>query len=158
MSALADPHQWTLKSIGTPPPTVEIKLVDFAEAGYHAKNNQGEVWVRGPAVSDEYYENPEENAKAFTSDGWFKTGDIGEWDDKGLLRIIDRTKNLVKTLNGEYIAIEKVSKSALFYMYMLNPGSWNRCIERQASLPTYAFTRTQIASSRLPSSFPLSQR
>jgi acyl-coenzyme A synthetase/AMP-(fatty) acid ligase len=41
-------------------------------------------------------------------DGWFKTGDIGEFDANGHLKVIDRKKNMVKTLNGEYIALEKV--------------------------------------------------
>lgn len=111
MTALCDPLNWTLDAIGGVPPTVEVKLIDFADAGYYAKNNQGQVLVRGPTVLDEYYENPEETKKAITPDGWFMTGDIGEWDENGHLRIIDRTKNLVKTLNGEYIALEKVGAS-----------------------------------------------
>jgi long-chain acyl-CoA synthetase len=108
MTALCDPLEWTLDAIGGLPTTVEIKLVDFADAGYFAKNNQGEVWVRGPTVLDSYYENPVETQNAITSDGWFKTGDIGEWDANYHLKVIDRKKNMVKTLNGEYIAIEKV--------------------------------------------------
>jgi long-chain acyl-CoA synthetase len=109
MTALCDPLQWTVDAIGGLPPTVEVKLVDYAEAGYLAKNNQGEVWVRGPTVFEEYHNDPEETRAAITEDGWFKTGDVGEWDENFHLRIIDRTKNLVKTLNGEYIALEKVS-------------------------------------------------
>jgi long-chain acyl-CoA synthetase len=58
-----------------------------------------------------YYENEEETKAALTEDGWFKTGDIGEFDSNGQLRLIDRKKNLVKTLNGEYIALEKVKSS-----------------------------------------------
>jgi long-chain acyl-CoA synthetase len=57
---------------------------------------------------DGYYgPSASENEGVITKDGWFRTGDIGEWDAKGHLRIIDRKKNLVKTLNGEYIALEK---------------------------------------------------
>jgi long-chain acyl-CoA synthetase len=55
-----------------------------------------------------YYDDPTQTSEAVTSDGWFKTGDIGEWDKNGHLKLIDRKKNLVKTRNGEYIAIEKV--------------------------------------------------
>lgn len=55
-----------------------------------------------------YYDNIAETREALTPDGWFQTGDIGEWDKHGHLKIIDRKKNLVKTINGEYIALEKV--------------------------------------------------
>lgn len=111
MGALQNPQEWTSESIGTIPAAVEIKLVDFADAGYFATNKpnpQGEIWLRGPTVLTEYYQNPEETAAAITADGWFKTGDIGEFDKNGHFKIIDRKKNLIKTLNGEYIALEKL--------------------------------------------------
>lgn len=110
MGALCDPCHWTVDALGDIPSSIEVKLVDFPEAGYFAKNNppQGEIWIRGPPVFEGYYDNEKETQEAITSDGWFKTGDIGEWDQNGHLKIIDRKKNLVKTLNGEYIALEKV--------------------------------------------------
>ncbi|KAK3044625.1 hypothetical protein LTS18_000785 [Coniosporium uncinatum] len=110
MGALTDPLCWTDEALGEIPGSVEVKLVDFPDAGYHAKNNppQGEIWIRGPPVTGGYLDLEKETKESFTDDGWFKTGDIGEFDHKGQLRIIDRKKNLVKTLNGEYIALEKL--------------------------------------------------
>lgn len=111
MGTLQNPMEWTSESIGAMPASVEAKLVDFPDAGYHATNKpnpQGEVWLRGPSIMEGYYQNEKETAEALTSDGWFKTGDIGEWDSRGHLKLIDRKKNLIKTLNGEYIALEKL--------------------------------------------------
>ena len=110
MGALNDPMHWTDNALGDIPSSIEIKLVDFHEAGYYASNNppQGEIWIRGPPVFQGYFDNEDETKEALTDDGWFKTGDIGEFDKNGHLRMIDRKKNLVKTLNGEYIALEKV--------------------------------------------------
>ena len=113
MGALNDPLHWTDNALGDIPSSVEVKLVDFADAGYFAANDppQGEIWIRGTPVFSGYFKNDEETKEALTEDGWMKTGDIGEFNKNGHLRIIDRKKNLVKTLNGEYIALEKVSIS-----------------------------------------------
>ncbi|KAL8929882.1 MAG: hypothetical protein Q9208_001026 [Pyrenodesmia sp. 3 TL-2023] len=125
MGAICDPANWTSTALGQPPGSIEIKLVDCPSLSYlssHTPNPQGEIWIRGPAVTSGYLSLPEENAQSFTPDGWFKTGDIGEFADSdvppgrqkgyggggGLLRVIDRKKNMVKTLNGEYIALEKL--------------------------------------------------
>ncbi|KAI1387375.1 long-chain-fatty-acid-CoA ligase [Hypoxylon trugodes] len=108
--ALGCPLQWTPNTIGPVPASLEVKLASLPDLGYDAKSNppQGEILLRGPPVCKEYYKNPEETEKAFTSDGWFRTGDIGEIDSIGHIKIVDRVKNLVKMQGGEYIALEKL--------------------------------------------------
>ncbi|KAI0477658.1 acetyl-CoA synthetase-like protein [Xylariaceae sp. FL0804] len=108
--ALGCPLQWTPNAIGPVPSSLEMKLVSIPDIGYStdAKPPQGEILLRGPPVAKEYYKNPEETEKAFTADGWFKTGDIGEVDANGHVKVIDRVKNLVKMQGGEYIALEKL--------------------------------------------------
>jgi len=110
MGAINDPMAWNPDVLGDIPASIEMKLVDFPDAGYFSSNNppQGEIWIRGDSVTEGYYENDKETKEAITADGWFMTGDIGEFDKNGHLKIIDRKKNLVKTLNGEYIALEKL--------------------------------------------------
>lgn len=126
MGALQDPFAWNPNALGEPPASIEVKLVDFPEAGYTVKNKpfpQGEIWIRGASVTSGYYENEEETKAAITEDGWFKSGDIGEFDEHGHLRVIDRKKNLVKTLNGEYIALEKLES-----VYRASPVVANICV------------------------------
>ncbi|KAJ1962115.1 long-chain fatty acid-CoA ligase [Dipsacomyces acuminosporus] len=102
------PGDVSLNNVGPPVPSVEVKLVDVPEAGYLAKNNEGEIWLRGPSMFRGYLDNEEETRKAISVDGWVKTGDIARWTEKGQLAIIDRKKNLVKLVHGEYIALEKL--------------------------------------------------
>lgn len=109
--AVFSPQEFDLTgSCGPVTPAVEVKLVSIPELNYSTSTTppQGEILIRGKPVLKEYYLNPEETAKAITPDGWFKTGDIGEFDAVGHLKIIDRVKNLVKLQGGEYIALEKL--------------------------------------------------
>ncbi|EAU34876.1 conserved hypothetical protein [Aspergillus terreus NIH2624] len=125
MGALNDPQAWNPDALGDIPASIEVKLVDFPDAGYFTKSNppQGEIFIRGGSVAKSYWENEEETKAAFTDDGWFMTGDIGEFDKYGHLKIIDRKKNLVKTLNGEYIALEKLES-----VYRSSPVVGNICV------------------------------
>lgn len=108
MCAILVPELMQYGSVGVPVPAVEVKLVDVPDAGYFATKNQGEIWIRGPAVSKGYFKREKETKEAFTEDGWFMSGDVGQWNADGTLSIIDRKKNLVKLAGGEYIAIERL--------------------------------------------------
>ena len=71
-------------------------------------NGRGEILVRGPGVFAGYYRDPANTRGSFTSDGWFRTGDIGLFRPGGQLQVIDRKKNVLKLSQGEYVAVEKV--------------------------------------------------
>jgi len=81
-------------TVGLPFPSTDIKLLD--EEGHEvAPGEAGEVCARGPQVMRGYWEKPEANAAAFTADGFFRTGDVGVFDARGFLRIVDRKKDMV---------------------------------------------------------------
>jgi long-chain acyl-CoA synthetase len=93
-------------TVGKAIPNVDIRIAE-----------DGEIEVRGPNVMSGYYNKPEETRAVFTSDGWFKTGDIGTIDQDGFLRITDRKKELFKTSGGKYISpqpIEQAIKGSRF--------------------------------------------
>jgi long-chain acyl-CoA synthetase len=93
-------------TVGRAFPGVEIRIAE-----------DGEILGRGPNIAREYFRKPEETTEVFKPDGWFHTGDIGEIDAAGFLRITDRKKDLIKTAGGSYVApqyIENLLKSDPF--------------------------------------------
>lgn len=78
-------------------------MVDVPDAGYFATNSppQGEVFIRGPAVTKGYFKRDDITKETINADGWLMTGDVGQWNKDGTISIIDRKKNLVKLSGGE---------------------------------------------------------
>ena len=69
---------------------------------------RGELQMKGNSVTSGYYKRPDKTAEAFDNDGWFKTGDVALVYPNGSAKIIDRSKNIFKLSQGEYIAPEKI--------------------------------------------------
>jgi long-chain acyl-CoA synthetase len=81
-------------TVGLPFPSTDIKLLNAADEEA-AIGEPGEVCAKGPQVMKGYWQKPEANAAAFTADGYFRTGDIGVFDEQGFLRIVDRKKDMI---------------------------------------------------------------
>ena len=81
-------------NIGLPMPSTELRLLD--DDGHEvAPGTPGEIAARGPQVMAGYWQRPDETAKVMTSDGYFRTGDIGVVDERGYFRIVDRKKDMI---------------------------------------------------------------
>ncbi|CAN6700111.1 unnamed protein product [Malus baccata var. baccata] len=94
-------------AVGTVSVYNEMRLEEVPEMGYNPLGDHpcGEICVRGKTVFAGYYKNPELTREAI-KDGWFHTGDIGEILPNGVIKVIDRKKNLIKLSQGEYVALE----------------------------------------------------
>lgn len=88
---------YEIGSVGTPLPGIQVKI-----------GEENEILIKAPTVMRGYYRRPEENAKAFTEDGWFRTGDAGLVDSNGAIVLTERIKDLFKTSNGKYIAPQAI--------------------------------------------------
>jgi long-chain acyl-CoA synthetase len=109
------PEDNRVGSVGLPFPGIEVKADD-----------EGEILVRGPNVMRGYYNHPAETEAVFTQDGWFKTGDVGRFDERGHLFITDRKKELFKLSNGKYVApqlVESLIKESQYVSQVVVVGA-----------------------------------
>ena len=97
-SSLNRPNAYRFGTVGWTLPQTEVKIAE-----------DGEILLRGPGIMNGYHNMPEATAEAIESDGWFHTGDIGELDAEGFLRITDRKKDMFKTSQGKYVAPSAIS-------------------------------------------------
>ncbi|MFC3324348.1 AMP-binding protein [Mesorhizobium cantuariense] len=80
-------------SAGLAAPTIRLRIVDNAGRDV-AAGEPGELWLSGPSITSGYWNRPEETARAFTADGWFRTGDIARRDEDGFVTLVDRLKDM----------------------------------------------------------------
>ncbi len=104
LGTINPPDRIKLGTVGPPTPGIELKL-----------DEDGEVLIKADCVMPGYRNMPEKNAEAFTEDGWLRTGDIGELDGDGYLKIVDRKKELIINAAGKNMSpanIESTLKAA----------------------------------------------
>jgi long-chain acyl-CoA synthetase len=109
-----EPGDFRIGTVGRPVEGAEVRLAE-----------DGEILIRSDSVFAGYYKEPEATAAALTDDGWLRTGDVGEFDDEGFLRITDRKKDLIITAGGKNIApqnLENALKASRFVSQALVVG------------------------------------
>ncbi len=121
-----------LGTVGIPLPGVEIKL-----------SESGEILAKGPNVMKGYFNKPDETKAVIDDDGWFHTGDIGEWIDGKFIKITDRVKEIFKTSGGKFIAplpIENKMKESNFISEIMVIGE-NQKHAAAIIVPNFEFIR-----------------
>uniref|UniRef100_A0ACD5VXQ7 Uncharacterized protein n=1 Tax=Avena sativa TaxID=4498 RepID=A0ACD5VXQ7_AVESA len=104
------PNQMSMiGTVGPPVPNIDARLESVPEMNYDAlaSTPRGEICIKGETLFSGYYRR-EDLTQEVLVDGWFHTGDIGEWQPDGSMKIIDRKKNIFKLSQGEYVAVENL--------------------------------------------------
>lgn len=95
---MSTPRDFKHGTVGKPIPSVQIRL----------NPGDNEILAKGPNIMKGYFNKPDKTKEVIDDDGWFHTGDVGEWDNDGFLRITDRLKDLIKTSGGKYVAPQHI--------------------------------------------------
>jgi long-chain acyl-CoA synthetase len=101
------PERKKLGYVGTRMPDTEVRI-----------SEQGEILIRGPHVFPGYLNNPEKTAETIDAEGWLHTGDVGEIDDEGYVRITDRLKDIIITAGGKNITPSELENQLKFSPYI----------------------------------------
>lgn len=147
--AVNQPNHFKFGTVGTAIPGVEIKIAE-----------DGEILTRGPHVMKGYYKKPKETAEVMTPDGFFRTGDIGELDADGFLRITDRKKDLIVTSGGKNIApqfVENTLKTSKYVMQIVVVGD-KRKFPCALVVPNMDNLKKVAAANNVPESDMLTNR
>lgn len=129
---LFEDGEYHFESVGPVIPNVEIKIAE-----------NGEVLARGDNIMMGYYKHPEITKKVIDEDGWFHTGDVGEFIDGKFLKITDRLKEIFKTSGGKYITpqpIENKMKESFFIEQIMVIGE-NRRFPSALVIPAFPYVR-----------------
>ncbi|MEI6900322.1 MAG: long-chain fatty acid--CoA ligase [Bacteroidota bacterium] len=140
-----DPDGVFFGSVGKVLPGITVKIAD-----------DGEILCKGPNVMQGYFNRPERTAEVIDREGWFHTGDIGEFEDGIYLKITDRKKEIFKTSNGKYIAphvIEQIFRESPFITNIMVIGE-NRKYVAAIIVPDFEYLRNWCAVKAIPYNSP----
>ncbi|MFU8798115.1 MAG: AMP-binding protein, partial [Gammaproteobacteria bacterium] len=150
-------------SIGLPIPSTDVMICDDSSHEVPV-GSPGELYVKGPQVMQEYWNNPEETKKVFTPDGWLKTGDIATIDEHGFIRIVDRKKDMIiisgfnvypNEIEGVVATCPGVLEAAVIGVPDAGTGEAVKCfiVKKDPALTkeaVIAYCRTQLTGYKIP--------
>lgn len=106
MVSMTPVHWVNSHTVGYPLPLTEVKVLDLETSKPLGAHKDGEILVRGPQLMLYYLNKPEATENAIDTDGWYRTGDVGHFDEEGQLYIVDRVKDLIKCMDQQVAPAE----------------------------------------------------